>query len=112
METCSPGELGQVIAQQGSGHHRASRQSDVSNQTLVFSLFIAHHDGAGVHSRTGVESSDDLIGLDTETANLNLLIDTSQEFDLAIRKHASQVTGAIKKIVEWTGRRTHKPLSG
>ena len=68
----------------------------ISYQPLLTRQILAGNDGAGMHAGVLTEDGLDLAKIDAEAANLDLLVDPSQELDLAISSLAPQIASSIQ----------------
>ena len=87
--------LGQEAAQLGglrdlSGEHR------VGHQAVAAAGVGARHDHGLAHRRVGGERRLDLAELDTETADLDLVVETAEELDLPAGTEAGEVPGPVE----------------
>src|SRR5579859_7431382 len=71
-------------------------QNEIGYQPLLFGARSRHGDGARLYVGVGIEHAADLIEFHAITANLNLVVEAAQKFDLAIWQKARAVSGAIQ----------------
>src|SRR5207245_1714444 len=65
-------------------------------QAAVPGAIVVDGDRAGHDGRIGIEGGDDLVGLDPESADLQLTVHAAEEGDVAIGKPAGAIAGAIE----------------
>ncbi len=86
--------FGEVGAEHGriggvrAGHH-------VGDQPLLAGRVLVHHDGGPVDGRVPVQGALDLAEFDAEAADLDLVVDPVEEFQLSVGAAAHEVAGAV-----------------
>ena len=107
--------LGQVVAQLSLGNFVLQRQ--IGNQPLVSRLppltsESSRQDDALTHRRMARQKALDLAQLDTETTDLDLVVDAPKKVDPAVGQHPHQVTGAIQPVPVALERVRNQPAGG
>ena len=92
--------LGQAGSQKVSEHTvsglGAGGRHKIRDKTLVARRDVTSDDHALADVGMLVENGNDFVGLDPESANLELIVDPSEEGDLAIRERAGQITRLVQ----------------
>ncbi|KPC03230.1 Uncharacterized protein AC506_2553 [Pseudomonas syringae pv. maculicola str. M6] len=85
----------------------------IAHQTLVSGHILARHDHSVENLWMIIQARRDLTQLDTETANLDLLVVTAQVFQAAVGHPARQVTGPVNaRICGVAERVIEEPFGG
>ncbi|OCC09193.1 hypothetical protein A3Q37_04843 [Streptomyces sp. PTY087I2] len=80
---------------------RGPLRHHVGDQVLVAGLVLPHHHCGLGHLRVGGDDLLDLLQLDTEAAQLDLVVDAADELQLSVRRPPGQVARAVHPL---TGR--------
>ena len=70
-------------------------QDEISYEALVTRGILPGEDGGVLNGRVESQGVFDLTEFDTEAANLDLMIDTTEELDIAIGEVTHQIAGLV-----------------
>src|SRR6185369_11130204 len=85
-------------------------RNDISDQTFAAGLLFACDDYCVLYCRMLVQCRLDLTQLDTETANLDLMISAAEVLNIPVREIASEISRAVDPRPGWSKRIGQKTL--